>query len=306
MVAGMRPSFTWVVVEVRQPQSPTLRPWRRTSDKVNVALATATLISAVDTNPTPPPNAVPADTACHKREAHPRKGISIPWIRAIVGIGSLLSLDSMFPSSTLNTQHTQPSHHPHHQHRGQHATAWRTRTASARFWSRVYWAVRFIHVRSAPALNTLPVDLMKTPRTPAKTAALALGSRNARRMPMQQRALSFSQIVPDLREPLDEGIVEGVELVRADHGDISEAVVVNGELDAACIAHNCRRQPAATNSHRPAAECHYPGHRWTQHRHDHSRRSTGEEHGNTRAEQRENRGERVRISDLQWQIQGLR
>lgn len=106
MVAGMRPSFTWVVVEVRQPQSPTLRPWRRTSDKVNVALATATLISAVDTNPTPPPNAVPADTACHKREAHPRKRITIPWIRAIVGIGSLLSLDSMFPSSTLNTAHT--------------------------------------------------------------------------------------------------------------------------------------------------------------------------------------------------------
>ena len=92
------------------PPSPTLRPWRRTSDKVNVALATATLISAVDTNPTPPPNAVPTDTACHKREAHPRKGTTIPWIRAIVGIGSLLSLDSMFPSSTLNTQHTQSTH----------------------------------------------------------------------------------------------------------------------------------------------------------------------------------------------------
>ena len=69
MVAGMRPSFTWVVVEVRQPQSPTLRPWRRTSDNVNVALATATLISAVDTNPTPPPNAVPADSLSQTRGA---------------------------------------------------------------------------------------------------------------------------------------------------------------------------------------------------------------------------------------------
>ena len=70
MVAGISPSLTCVarhskeralgdtLTTLRSAQSE--RAGQRTSDSVKVAEDTHTLMSAVDTSPTPPPNAVPA------------------------------------------------------------------------------------------------------------------------------------------------------------------------------------------------------------------------------------------------------